>query len=388
MRSVVDGPFITYGNSNPQQLVNPDAGPNIDYQGGAILDPRSVGSAEAAPTAGLVPSFYNAVYVPLLDAVPQALAANRIATSAVGALGAVTLVTAQAAGVSPNLPLVPFGVARNAANVVTVPLTLDFGFCIGGAVGASTAVTLASALSAKFFYPGQRIAISGAGAGGTKPLLTTVVSVAGTALVVADAALTTSATAQIGSLDMGGVTVYPYQKAGAAALFDATQATARAVSVTTTAAGQLGCIATVSGWDIYGMPMTEAITLASAAVANGRKAFKYINTVVMTAGAGAIASGNITVGTTDIIGFNLRADFWEYLNIFTNGAFVSVSTGFTLVDATSPATSTTGDVRGTYALQSASDGTKRTAIFMSIPQYNAVNATNLNPATLTGVTQA
>ena len=47
---------------------------------------------------------------------------------------------------------------------------------------------------------------------------------------------------------------------------------------------------------------------------------------------------------------------------------------------------TTGDVRGTYALQSASDGTKRLVLYVSPSVANLSNATNL-PTGLFGVAQ-
>lgn len=384
MRTAMDGPVIIYGNDNPQQMSNTDAGPSVDYQGGAIIDPRFVASVAKAPTAGQIPAFYNAVYVPLVDGVPQTKAANAIAASqALTNGGAVTLVSTQGAAASPNIPLVPYGLAVNSANVVKV-LALDFGFAIGATTATSTAVTLSAAASAKFFRPGQKIIISGAGATANNPLITTVVSVSGTALVIADAAGQTVAAAQIGTADSSGVTASPYQSAGAASLFDATQAIARTVTVT--ASGASSGTVTVSGYDIYGMPMTETITIVGTGTANGKKAFKYISGAVAN-GAG-VTTGTHQIGTNDLFGMNLRTDFWEYANIFWAGAFVTTSTGWLTADTTSPATSTTGDVRGTYATQSAANGTNRLAIFVSLPQYNAVNATNLNPATLTGVTQA
>lgn len=384
MRTAMDGPVVIYGNDNPQQMSNTDAGPSIDYQGGAIIDPRFVAAVAKAPTAGQIPAFYNAVYVPLVDGVPQTKAVNAIAASqALVNGGPVTLVTAQGVPAAPAIPLVPYGLAVNTANVVKV-LALDFGFAIGGTTATSTAVTLSAAASAKFFRPGQKIIISGAGTVVNTPLTTTVVSVAGTALVIADAAGQTVGAAQIGTADAAGITATPYQSAGAASLFDATQAITRTVTVT--ASGASTGTVTVSGYDAYGQAMTETITIVGTGTANGKKAFKYISGAIAT-GAG-VTTGTHQIGTNDIFGMNLRTDFWEYTNIFWAGAFVTASTGWLTADTTTPATSVTGDVRGTYAVQSASNATNRLAIFVSLPQYNAVNATNLNPATLTGVTQA
>jgi hypothetical protein len=128
-----------------------------------------------------------------------------------------------------------------------------------------------------------------------------------------------------------------------------------------------GITFTVTGFDIYGQPMTETITGANAGTANGAKAWKYISTITHS---GSVA-GTLTIGTRDVFGFPLRQDIWGYADIIWNNAFVTANTGFTAADTTSPATATTGDVRGTYGVQSASDGTKRLVMFLSIPPSNA-----------------
>jgi hypothetical protein len=176
-------------------------------------------------------------------------------------------------------------------------------------------------------------------------------------------------------------------------LFDPTQGVARALSISSNA-GSTAQNVTIRGYDIYGQAMSETIAFAGgAATTNGKKAFKYIASITpATTDAGHLMSA----GTLDILGINFRADFWEYMDIFSAGAFVSVSTGWVVCDINT-ATATTGDVRGTYALQTASnwDGTtanwaasRRTAIFSSIPIFNTVNATNLDYRTLFGNTQA
>lgn len=135
----------------------------------------------------------------------------------------------------------------------------------------------------------------------------------------------------------------------------------------------------VSGYDVYGFPMSELITGANATVASGAKAFKYIASITP---AGTLSGANVTVGTGDVIGLPIRADFFGEVRIVYNNAAVTASTGFTAA-VTSAATTTTGDVRGTYALQSASDNAKRLHVFVTPDPTNLQSTSGIY-----GVTQA
>jgi hypothetical protein len=153
----------------------------------------------------------------------------------------------------------------------------------------------------------------------------------------------------------------------------------RAVSITGSASSTGGNFL-VSGYDIYGVPMSEVIAgPAGATTTNGKKAFKYIASVVPQ----FTDAHNYSVGTTDIYGFPLRADFFSDVAINYANASVTANTGFVAAVTTSPATTTTGDVRGTYALQSAANGSNRLAIRQFVMPANM--GTN---AGLFGVTQA
>ncbi len=148
---------------------------------------------------------------------------------------------------------------------------------------------------------------------------------------------------------------------------------ARAVQVTGVSGGAGGAFL-VSGYDVYGYPMTETITAAAGvATNNGKKAFKFIASVVPQ----FTDAHNYSVGTTDIFGLPMRADTWDQALVWFNSALITASTGFVAADTTSPATATTGDPRGTYALQSASDGTKRLAIAVGPPQVPIATAAGL-----------
>ena len=156
-------------------------------------------------------------------------------------------------------------------------------------------------------------------------------------------------------------------------IYDPSKALARAVSITGSTSGTGGHFL-VSGADVYGYPQTENINATSGATTtNGKKAFKFIYSVTPL----FTDAHNYSVGTTDIFGFPLRADRFEQVLVWWASALVTANTGFVAADSTSPATATTGDVRGTYNVQSSSDGSKRLAV--------AVGPTESNCVSLTGV---
>lgn len=153
--------------------------------------------------------------------------------------------------------------------------------------------------------------------------------------------------------------------------YDPTKAISRNVRITTVA-DETGATFTVAGYDLYGYPQTETITGVNNGIASGKKAFKYIVSVTP---AGTLSGSNVSVGTGDVYGYPMRVLSWEYTDIYWNSALITSSTGFTAAVTTSPATATTGDVRGTYATQSASDGTKKLTMFVLPTLANAAAGT-------------
>lgn len=149
-------------------------------------------------------------------------------------------------------------------------------------------------------------------------------------------------------------------------MYDPTKAIARNIRITSVG-NDSSATATVRGYDVYGYPMSETITLANAGIASGKKAFKFIASITP---AGTLSGSNVSVGTGDVYGFPILCNNFFYPKIFWNGALITASTGFVVADTTSPATATTGDVRGTYAVQSASDGTKKLQVSIEIPVAN------------------
>lgn len=127
----------------------------------------------------------------------------------------------------------------------------------------------------------------------------------------------------------------------------------RAVSIVSTNAGDTTQTATVAGLSVYGGPMSEVITFNGTTTVNGKKAFKKITSVRVS----AALAGNGAVGVSDVIGLPYRAPSRDYVLTAQNGAFVTTGT-FAGADTTSPATTTTGDVRGTFVPPAANDGTR------------------------------
>ena len=121
---------------------------------------------------------------------------------------------------------------------------------------------------------------------------------------------------------------------------------------------------TVSGYDYYGQAMTESIVVATAGTPKfGKKAFYQISGVTISGSATAV-----TVGTTDILGFPIRViDGGYVIDPGWAGALAPDTGTFVAADTTNPATSTTGDVRGTYQPSSATNGTNRLVMSIAVP---------------------
>lgn len=126
------------------------------------------------------------------------------------------------------------------------------------------------------------------------------------------------------------------------------------------AVGAATAVLTITGTDTYGIPMSEAITLNGATAVSGAKAFKTITSIAASA-----AATDFFVGTGDVFGLPIRANTRNFVLTAWNGAFVTTGT-FTAAVTTSPATTTTGDVRGTYSVPDASDGTKRLTLWVFV----------------------
>lgn len=292
------------------------------------------------------------------DTVPQALVANNIAASQTPvAAGAVTLT----AGTSVK------SVVTNNGTV----LQLDVPRAVSVTTATAAAATLASVAvtgtggqisytSQAGLATGQRVVVSGTLSGTatitgyTNPttyILTAVTATTATLTTTAGAAVVTTAGTTTGLTFTLGVAPVAF---------------------------------TVSGYDYYGQAMSEAIT-SSASVStavNGKKAFYQISSIAV---AGATGTA-ITIGTTDILGIPVRVTDAGYIARVGYNGVLAQDAGTFVVAATATATTTTGDVRGTYVPSGATDGIKRLVMGILLPAI-AVGPNAIRVGAL-GVTQA
>ena len=156
----------------------------------------------------------------------------------------------------------------------------------------------------------------------------------------------------------------------------------RAVSVTQVVGGTARAF-TVSGYDYYGQAMSEVITSVANATTPGKKAFYQISGVTVAGGGTTTA---ITVGTTDVLGSPVRILDLGYIVHAGYNNTLADHAGTALAAVTATATTTTGDVRGTFTPASATDGIKRLVMTIALPAIAVgPNATRTGAF---GVTQA
>lgn len=158
----------------------------------------------------------------------------------------------------------------------------------------------------------------------------------------------------------------------------------RAVSIVSGTGTLTNRNVTITGYDYYGQPMSEVIatgTVQSTTV-NGKKAFFQIASATISGALGA----TIAIGTTDILGLPVRVFNVAYIASVKSNNTLAQDAGTFVAAVTSAATTTTGDVRGTYVPATASNGIVRTVMGILLPGIAVgPNATRVGAL---GVTQA
>jgi hypothetical protein len=368
------GPVVSYGQSAFADY-NPELGPSLFYAGAALADPRPAFSYQPGQNFGAVTAgFLGSSDTLTLNYAPFTLSTSAIAAAANVVSGtAMTLVSTNST--STGVAVGQTCTNQNTGALVSNLLLIDGLASFTGVVASNIltvsaltgTVTVGMTLSGTGVATGTIIANQLTGPSGG----------AGTYTVTGNA---TVASATItGTMNGTNALLQPFGSAASINLWNPQCLVARAVSVTGSASATGGNI-TISGYDVYGVPMSEVIAApASATTVNGKKAFKYISSVVPA----FTDAHNYSVGTTDIYGFPIRSEYFGDVVINYNATGITASTGYTAAVTTSPATTSTGDVRGTYALQSAADGTKRLMV-RQVPLVSNIGSI----AGLFGVTQA
>jgi len=410
--SAFTGPLVSFGES-PYGTTdnNPEIGPSLFFGGAGILDPRipfsyTPGQDFGSTTAG----FLGIQDVVSLNIVPYTLNASAIAASA-NTTASTAMTLASSSSASTGVAVAQSIVRSDTGAAVTGLLGIDAftqvtGYISNGTSGTAGNILIVSAASAGQLTIGMVISGTGIAAnttitgygptvtatdGGSGDGYTGSYTVSGAPVAAGTSASQLTISASLGNSTLNAIAAErtPFGSAGTIQLWNPMALTARAVSITTSAA-TVGTtnVFTVAGYDIYGYPMSEAISVPSTTVSgtttNGKKAFKFITSVTPSV---TDATTAYSVGTTNIIGLPLRSDFFGASTFVYPGTgstnLVTSVTGYTAA-VTTTATTTTGDVRGTYALQTAaSTGTNRLIVRQSPALYNISSITGLF-----GVTQA
>ena len=413
------GPLVVYGAA-PSYDYNPEQGPSLFWGGAGIADPRPYYAYQPGQDFGaLTAGFLGFDNVMTLNAVPATASGTAIVTTAVAvtAKTAMTLTSTNSAtsGIATNLTITN----PNTGSPVTGLIGLDTytsvsGYICNGTSGTAGNLLFVTTASNNPLTVGMVLNSSNTGftscvitgygpATGTTAAgkgFTGVYTVSGStqAQGTSGSPITITGTQGVTSATGNSVAtcLVPFGSSGTVQLWNPQALVARAVSITPTSGTPTASITfAISGYDIYGFPMTENILLttssAQSTAVNGLKAFKYIASVVPS----VTDSVTYAVGTSNVIGFPLRSDNFADLIINSSASLnptaATVATNY-VASVTTPATSasgagtgnaTTGDVRGTFAVTASSTGANRIVVKQSPHVYN-IGST----AGLFGVTQA
>lgn len=155
--------------------------------------------------------------------------------------------------------------------------------------------------------------------------------------------------------------------------------------VTITAAGANTATYRVTGYDLYGQLMTQTLAAPSTSTVITTKAFKSI--ISVTNANATAGTNNLTVGFNDRLGLPVVVPSVVYVaSVKWDAALAQDAGTFVAADTTSPATASTGDVRGLYTPSSAANGTRRLVMTISMrssavgPQATRVGAFGVDQA--------
>lgn len=417
------GPLTSMGSMEVQAgtaaTVEVMDGDSVLYHGASFPDIQTAPFAKDGTAPGRQRAFMAMQTVWACDNVPQATATNVLAASQVATNAlAIGLVTAGVSGIAGacslavGVPIIPVG-----TTVATVAaFAIDFGFTTGTTAANSSTVVV---INNQMFHVGQWIVIGNVGnSSASRSLITQIQSISAsnlTGITISPVAATTLSNCPIGQANLHGSGLLPLASQfgpsapaatahefggamtdGIAKVMNPRETLTRNIYMTLQTTGTYSAL--VYGWDVWGNPMTELIAAASQTTVAGKKAFKYLGSIV----SGTGSTDQVSFGLGDTFGFPFRSDEWEQTEISWAGSSVTNLNGWTAAGLTSPATNITGDVRGTIQLSTAiltgvlatsvstvkTNNTSRLAIIQNLGVWNQVFATPINTVPMFGVAQS
>lgn len=386
--SAWSGPIIAFGQSPFGGEYNPDLGPSMFWGGVGILDPRAYWTYNPGEAQISLDCFWLGVdNITTVNQTPYTLSTAAIVASANPTGPTLTLVSAASAttgvAIVPSLTRADTGVLDtgvNGAGFVGIDCYASF------TASFSNGVMTVSANSNMLITPGMTLTSTsgtvsaGSIANATVTVLGVIAASGGVGTYQTNSSNLTATSGTVTAAVNGPIgSLVPFGQPASVYAWNPQALVGRAISVTAAAAATY-TTATITGYDIYGFPMTEQIAITAGSTISGKKAWKYIRSVVLSGGT-ADTTHAYSVGTTDIYGLPLRSDsFGDLLINYSaslNPAIITANTGYTAAVTATP-TATTGDVRGTYALQTAaSTGANRLTVRQSPQAYSVGSATGL-----------
>ena len=363
--SAFSGPIVVFGQTITGS--NPDIGPSLFWGGNGILDPRpqfgyTPGEAQGGITVGWSGDPIQSLYVvPVTKSATLITAAVHTVTST-----AMTLASANATGLAVGVTVPRQDTGVNVTGLLEIdPLVISCTATItaGSNILTVTAMGAGSGYNLIGICPGMVLTdATHASAITTGTTITGFVSGGGG---IGTYTMSTNAvTSYTGDTVTGLYTAFPHitpsTVGGSVQMWNPQAMCSRTLIITCNSSSGTGGVFTVNGLDVFGFPMTEQLTSApgSALTVSGLKAWKYIKSITPNF---TDATYTYSVGTTDAIGLPIRSDVYQTgatydVSLMMNNAIIAATTGYTAAVKTT-ATATTGDVRGTYALQTSSNGT-------------------------------
>lgn len=144
-------------------------------------------------------------------------------------------------------------------------------------------------------------------------------------------------------------------------------AAGRALQMVSSNVGDTTQTVTIVGTDYLGVTMTQALVLNGTTIVNGTKAFSTVTSIKTS----ALILGTLSVGTLDVLGLPVPLNMLGMvIQDLTNGAKSGTQGTFIAADNTSGgSTGATGDVRGTFLPNVATNGTNYYHILMAAPDF-------------------